>query len=134
MCSPSSFLELVGAACTAAACAVGSLGSDLGDLGAAAGLAAVVRAALCLEHQILPAACSIVAGESVLAETQYWLRNRADGPRRACVCVTSLGGSRAELIVEELDDERAQPSLELRSRSGGAGLGCSQSRPLTSPV
>jgi len=47
--------------------------TGLGDSGAASALAGIVQASLCLFQQILPTG------------PQFWLRDRASGPRRAVV-------------------------------------------------
>ena len=60
--------------------------------GAADGLVSVAMAAFCLQRQILPAD---------RGPSQFWLRNRADGPRRAEVSATSIGGNDARVILEE---------------------------------
>ncbi len=68
-----------------------SIQRDLGHAGAATGLAAVAKTALCLAHQILPTPSG----------PQFWLRNRAEGPRRAAVNASSLGGNHQLVILEE---------------------------------
>jgi PfaB family protein len=116
-------------------CAVGSVLSDLGHLGAATGLAAVIKAAVCLEQQIIPAPRGPSQWLRSLAEAmpslfvpggpQFWLRNRADGPRRAAVCVSSLGGGTGEVLLEEFEPPRVSrelsgPRLEaVRPRTAG---------------
>ena len=69
---------------------MGSVRSAIGRAGAATGLAAVVRAALCLYQQLIP-------GHGQDAQTlggpRFWLRNRAEGPRRAEVRTFGLGGT-----------------------------------------
>jgi PfaB family protein len=94
----------------------------IGDAGAAAGLASVVKACLAVYHEILPS--STAAPRPDLAanprfhaprEAQYWFRDRADGPRTAAV--TSLGteGNALHVIVQGADRakgravERLQP-------------------------
>ncbi len=94
----------------------GSVRSVVGRPGSATGLAAVVRAALCLYHQIVP---EHRLEERDLVGPQYWLRNRTDGPRRAEVHVSGLGGTSHILRLEAVEDheqprelielERAQP-------------------------
>jgi acyl transferase domain-containing protein/3-hydroxymyristoyl/3-hydroxydecanoyl-(acyl carrier protein) dehydratase len=63
------------------------------SLGAAAGLVSTARAAFSLYHQILPPDGS--------RAPQFWLRNRAEGPRRAEVNASSLGGNRLQIHLEE---------------------------------
>ena len=57
--------------------------------GAASGLATLVRAALCLYQQVLPDG------------PQHWLRDRADGPRRATVTAPGGGGEPVCVLLEE---------------------------------
>ena len=96
--------------------AMGSVRSAIGRPGAATGLAAVVRAALCLYQQIIPGHRQDARD---LGGPQFWLRNRAEGPRRAEVRTFGLGGTCHSLILEAVEDavqprevveiERAQP-------------------------
>ena len=96
--------------------AMGSVRSAIGRPGAATGLAAVVRAALCLYQQIIPGHRQDARDRG---GPQFWLRNRAEGPRRAEVRTFGLGGTCHTLILEAVEDavqprgvveiERAQP-------------------------
>jgi acyl transferase domain-containing protein/3-hydroxymyristoyl/3-hydroxydecanoyl-(acyl carrier protein) dehydratase len=70
---------------------------EVGHAGAAAGMAAVVKACLCLHRQILPPQ----DGRAV----QYWLRDRIDGPRRAAVGLTGADGGSAYVVLEEGEAE-----------------------------
>ena len=104
--------------------ALGSIAGDLGACGAASGLAAVAKAALCLEEQVVPGlrACPDWLGHTGASPgavflpngPQFWLRNRAEGPRRAGVLASNLGGFRQSVLLEEFEDER----VERRSGSG----------------
>jgi acyl transferase domain-containing protein/3-hydroxymyristoyl/3-hydroxydecanoyl-(acyl carrier protein) dehydratase len=94
-----------------AACGLGSVVGCLGQGGAATGLAAVARAALCLEQQILPEPgadvrrlqriASRLPAVFVPSGPQYWLRNRAEGPRRALVHVVGIGAVAHSAVLEE---------------------------------
>jgi acyl transferase domain-containing protein len=66
----------------------------LGDIGAAASLAALVAAALWLYCRLLPAR----AGERA---TQYWLEDRHLGPRRLTVTYANVGGEMCAALLEE---------------------------------
>jgi acyl transferase domain-containing protein/3-hydroxymyristoyl/3-hydroxydecanoyl-(acyl carrier protein) dehydratase len=106
----------------------GSIEAAIGRPGAASGLAAVVASALCLFQQMLPGpGCRMTAdaeigppGDAASGRPRFWLRNRAEGPRRAAVTAIGLGGSYHHLILEEpiasglpadgLEIERAQPA------------------------
>ncbi|WP_435019720.1 beta-ketoacyl synthase N-terminal-like domain-containing protein [Tundrisphaera sp. TA3] len=70
---------------------LGSASGRVGHAGIASGLAALVKAALELRHQIL-------APEG--APPRFWLRDRADGPRRAAVAAAGVDGNRVHLILE----------------------------------
>ena len=71
--------------------------SDIGHAGAATGIASVVKAALCLHHE--------VHGRS------YWLHNRADGPRQATVRVSSISGHHAQVSLVAATGTRCDPKL-----------------------
>ena len=76
--------------------------ADIGDAGAAAGIASIVKSALCLYHTTISALRdSHMSRPEFGAEkdlstpmaAQYWLRDRADGPRRASVNAVSVDGN-----------------------------------------
>jgi len=121
----------------------------IGHTGPACGLAGVVKTALALYQEILPPLAKISPLARLArakkrfhipAEPQYWLRNRAEGPRRAGVSALGLDGNCGHVVLEGLEQaagdrpvtERRQP-LGARSealfvledddaRSLGAGL------------
>lgn len=92
-------------------CKIGSVKADIGHAGAAAGLASLVKAALCLQYKILPplrnlnSLCSgwVHAKGQFAAPSapQYWLKNRADGPRRALVSGIGSDSSCSHVVLEE---------------------------------
>ncbi|MEK7722627.1 MAG: polyketide synthase, partial [Elusimicrobiota bacterium] len=92
-------------------CAIGAVKPVIGHTGAACGLAGVVKTALALYQEILPPLMKI----SPLAELarakkrfhiplqpQYWLRNRAEGPRRAGVSALGIDGNCGHVVLEGL--------------------------------
>lgn len=92
--------------------ALGSVKASIGHTGAVAGLASFLKTSLCLYHEILPLMPNFERpGPDALNSsifhvpgfTQYWLRNRNEGPRRACVCSMTTDGNCAHVIVESLD-------------------------------
>jgi 3-hydroxymyristoyl/3-hydroxydecanoyl-(acyl carrier protein) dehydratase/malonyl CoA-acyl carrier protein transacylase len=117
-CGLSSLLQSVPDGQSGASIALGSIASDLGACGAASGLAAVAKAALCLEEQVIPGprarpdwlgrSAAIPASVFVPEGSQFWLRNRAGGPRRAGVLASNLGGFRQSVLLEEFEDEPAE--------------------------
>jgi len=116
-------------------CAVGSILNDFGRLGAATGLAAVAKAAACLGEQIIPAQHHLAHRQYALPKAstsyfvpggrQFWLRNRADGLRRAGVCVFGLGGDRGDVVLEEFEpsSDVARPSLQAGANSDARPCG-----------
>ncbi|MDH3997760.1 MAG: type I polyketide synthase, partial [Desulfuromonadales bacterium] len=98
------------------ACYLGSACADVGHAGAAAGLASLIKATLCLDQQILPPLRNLetlrydwVRGKrSFVApnSARYWLRNRADGPRRALVSGIGVDGSCSHVVLEGLEQQR----------------------------
>ncbi|OWY72684.1 hypothetical protein B7486_07170 [cyanobacterium TDX16] len=95
----------------------------VGHCGAAAGMASLVRAALCLHHATLPGnwaspstGCNQSDSFHVPVEPQYWLRDRVDGPRRALVSATTSDGNSACVILEEqeaLSIPSREPALDM---------------------
>ena len=94
-------------------CALGSVKANIGHTGAAAGFASFVKTSFCLFQEIIPPLVNFqtpVAGLwedgafHIPAYPQYWLRNGADGPRRACIGSMTTDGNFAHLIVEGFED------------------------------
>ncbi len=73
--------------------AIPDAADDVGWAGAAAGVAALVKAVLCLHRQILPPKDDRAAS--------YWLRDRMDGPRRGAVGSSDVDGGRVDVVLEE---------------------------------
>jgi len=111
-------------------CAIGSVKANIGHTGAASGLASLVKTSLCLYHEIIPPLTNFIMPandrwqDSVFhmpAFPQYWLRDRKDGPRRACTAsLTSDGNcmhvilegfeySQKNLVLEKMEIERQRP-------------------------
>lgn len=104
-------------------CYYGSVKADIGHSGAAAGLASVVKTALCLDHRILPSLRHsarpvydwVRAGRRCVTpvDSQYWLANSAEGRRQALVCGIGGDGSCSHAVLEEYrcadDAETARP-------------------------
>ncbi|MDA0839661.1 MAG: beta-ketoacyl synthase N-terminal-like domain-containing protein, partial [Planctomycetota bacterium] len=90
---------------------VGSSKADIGHSGAAAALASVVKASLCLHQSVLPPlrhATSSILQDSNTPTLQYttprhWLRDRMAGPRRAGVTSFSVDGNCTHLVLEEAE-------------------------------
>ncbi|MCX5791271.1 MAG: beta-ketoacyl synthase N-terminal-like domain-containing protein, partial [Elusimicrobia bacterium] len=106
-------------------CALGAVKPVIGHTGAACGLAGVVKTALALYQEILPPLMKV----SPLAELarakkrfhiplepQYWLRNRAEGPRRAGVSALGADGNCGHVVLEGLEAAPAPERTELERR------------------
>ncbi|MHB9007572.1 MAG: beta-ketoacyl synthase N-terminal-like domain-containing protein [Limisphaerales bacterium] len=98
-------------------CRLGSAHADVGHAGAAAGLVAVVKTCLVLHQEILPALRGLDRPLPELEESrallapwfpQYWVRNRAEGPRRAGVCAASVDGNFMHVVLEAVEDEAGE--------------------------
>jgi PfaB family protein len=90
-------------------CAIGSLKANIGHTGSASALAAVVKANLCLYHEIIPPLANfMIPGDSLWHRKnfhlpiypQYWFRNRQDGPRKAVVGAMTPDGNCMHIILE----------------------------------
>ncbi|WP_321391508.1 beta-ketoacyl synthase N-terminal-like domain-containing protein [uncultured Desulfuromusa sp.] len=86
-------------------CKIGTVKTEIGHTGAAAGLASLVKTALCLQQRIFPPVNNLnflnSAQTLVSTGAQYWLHNNADGPRRAMVSGVGGDGSCSHVILEE---------------------------------
>ncbi|MEN8688332.1 MAG: polyketide synthase, partial [Desulfuromonadales bacterium] len=111
-------------------CYIGSAKADVGHTGAAAGLVSLVKAAVCLEQQVLPPLRNLqtmryewVRGKrSFIAPcaAQYWLRNRADGPRRALVAGLGVDGTCCHVLLEGVEAKGGHPAARFADRPLGA--------------
>lgn len=113
-------------------CAIGSVKSNIGHLGPAAGVAGVIKTVLSLEHGLIPPSLhyekpnpKIDFGQNpfyVNAALSAWKAN--GDPRRAGVSSFGMGGTNAHLILQEAppDDRPARPTrpahlLQLSART-----------------
>ena len=111
-------------------CYIGSAKADVGHAGAAAGLVSLIKAALCLEQQVLPSLRNLqtmrydwVRGKrSFVAPSaaQYWLRNRAEGPRRALVAGLGVDGTCCHVLLEGVEAKGGHPTGRFADRPLGA--------------
>jgi amino acid adenylation domain-containing protein len=105
-------------------CVLGSVKSNLGHLGAAAGVTGLIKATLCLERELIPPTLHFQRANPeidfkhspffVNAEPLEWKRGRE--PRRAGVSAFGLGGTNAHVILEEppkMDPPAPSRSLQL---------------------
>jgi len=86
-------------------CALASAASDIGFSGSAAGIASLVAGCLALHHEILPAGrVALPPTASGLffspAAPMYWLRDRAEGPRRAAIACRGADGTSMHVLIE----------------------------------
>ncbi|MCZ6787949.1 MAG: beta-ketoacyl synthase N-terminal-like domain-containing protein, partial [Planctomycetota bacterium] len=111
-----------------ATCHLGSVKADVGHAGAAAGLASIVKTALCLYQEVLPPLRGLRDPRPELAhgpflvarKPQYWLRNRADGPRRAGVSALGIDGGCAHVLLEEHERSKNEATRPERRQPLGA--------------
>jgi PfaB family protein len=97
-------------------CAISSVVEALGQSGAAGALASIVKTSLCLHQRLLPSSASHNNSGTELndnsalfvpAATQYWLRDREDGERRALVNAFSIDGNCLSAILEGVEEQDA---------------------------
>lgn len=92
---------------------VGSSKDRLGHAGAAAGLISLAKAALCLYHetlaplQQLTRALPATRGLRLLEQAQYWVHDRATGPRLAGVSCIARTGQCTHVLLEGVHAARA---------------------------
>ena len=99
-------------------CALGSVKSMVGHTKAAAGIAGLIKAALALDHKVLPPTIKVErplenleagAGAAVYVNTEKrpWVGTE-DHPRRAGVSAFGFGGSNFHCVLEEAGKEKAE--------------------------
>ncbi|MFE3170393.1 SDR family NAD(P)-dependent oxidoreductase [Amycolatopsis sp. NPDC059235] len=104
------FRALAGQPLPPGSCLLGSVKSNVGHLGTAAGVAGVIKTVLALHHERLPASIHVDAVNpelgladspfEVLTESRPWPR-QPGSVRRACVNSFGIGGTNAHVILEE---------------------------------
>jgi acyl transferase domain-containing protein/alpha-ketoglutarate-dependent taurine dioxygenase len=102
-------------------CGIGSVKSNIGHTGAAAGVAGLIKTALALKHGQLPASLHFerpnpnidFAASPFYVNTQLREWKRGPQPRRAGVSSFGIGGTNAHVVLEEVPE--IEPSGESRS-------------------
>lgn len=94
----------------AGSCAIGSVKSNIGHLGEAAGVAGAIKVILALNHRQLPPSLNFRAANPLIGleaspffvntELRAW-RPNGDAPLRAGVSSFGIGGTNAHLILEQ---------------------------------
>ncbi|HEV7517839.1 MAG TPA: condensation domain-containing protein, partial [Thermoanaerobaculia bacterium] len=100
----------------AGSCALGTVKSNIGHLGAAAGIAGLIKTVLALEHREIPRSLHFERPNPAIdfAASPFYVNARhaawpaGDGPRRAGVSSFGLGGTNAHAVLEEAPE--AAPS------------------------
>lgn len=89
-------------------CAIGSVKTNLGHLDAAAGIAGIIKTVLSLEHQKIPASLHFSRSnpEINFSETPFYVNTKltpwiSEGPKRAGIMSTGMGGTNAHVVLEE---------------------------------
>ncbi|MEU4249062.1 amino acid adenylation domain-containing protein [Amycolatopsis sp. NPDC026612] len=113
----------------ASACALSSVKSQLGHLGAAAGVVGLIRATLAVHHGVLPPTVDFRAPNPALDLGPFRVPTRAEpwpaGPRVAGVSSFGIGGTNAHVVLEQVRPvpvPRPEPvrCLVLSARSAAA--------------
>jgi acyl transferase domain-containing protein/3-hydroxymyristoyl/3-hydroxydecanoyl-(acyl carrier protein) dehydratase len=98
--------DIGAAASSASVQRVEDAAADVGHTGAASGLVSLVKASLCLYHEVIP---GLRAGGA----PQYWVRNRTDGPRRTVVGSTGVAGDSLQVVLESSESGQARAARPL---------------------
>src|SRR5882762_5563998 len=104
-------------------CAIGSVKTNVGHLDAAAAVAGMIKTILALKHRTLPPSLHFNQAnpEIDFQRTPFYVNTQlrkwtSDGPRRAGVMSTGMGGTNAHVVFEEA------PELQQSSRKGSSHL------------
>ena len=106
-------------------CAIGSIKSNLGHTVIAAGVAGVIKTALALKRETMPASLHYrsanpkidFASSPFFVNTELRSWPAGDSPRRAGVSSFGVGGTNAHVVLEEAPREEAYGPRAARSRS-----------------
>ncbi|WP_224360628.1 type I polyketide synthase [Hyalangium versicolor] len=114
-------------------CALGSVKSNFGHLGAAAGIAGLIKTTLALEHGELPPSLHCFTPNPAIdfANSPFYVNTQLkpwnpSTPRRAGVSAFGIGGTNAHVVLEEAPvrpasgPHRARQLLTLSARSDAA--------------
>ncbi|RZB32385.1 MAG: hypothetical protein SRB2_04390 [Desulfobacteraceae bacterium Eth-SRB2] len=113
-------------------CVLGSVKPNIGHAGAASGLASLVKTSLCLYQEIIPPLNNFIKSGHQSWKTgafhmpafpQYWLRDRKDGPRRACTGAMTTDGNCMHVILESVEYESVERIPEKVTRERKRPLG-----------
>ena len=98
-------------------CAIGSVKTNIGHLDAAAGIAGIIKTVLALKHRQLPPTLHFKKANAEIdfAKTPFFVNTRlldwpSNGPRRAGVMATGMGGTNAHIVLEEAPEPAATAS------------------------
>jgi amino acid adenylation domain-containing protein len=98
----------------ATACALSSVKSQIGHLGAAAGVVGLIRATLAVHHGVLPPTLDFRAPNPALDLGPFRVPTRAEpwpaGPRVAGVSSFGIGGTNAHVVVESVRPAAPRPA------------------------
>lgn len=105
-------------------CRLGALKGNLGHLDVAAGIAGLIKAALCIQHRTLvptvnfaqenPALKLQARGFSVQQSTEFW--PETNGLRTAGVSAFGIGGTNAHAILQEFPEQRSDEVSVIEAR------------------
>ncbi len=97
-------------------CAIGSVKPNIGHLDAAAGIAGIIKTVLALKHKELPPSLNYTQAnpEIDFPSTPFYVNTRltawkSEGPRKAGVVSTGMGGTNAHLVLEEAPPIAPEP-------------------------
>jgi len=105
------------------AIAIGSVKSNIGHLGAAAGVAGLIKSTLALKHGILPKSLHFkspnpkleIEKSSFFINAENLKLNKTDSPARAGVSSFGIGGTNAHVVLESFDDVANQTTNEIKN-------------------
>lgn len=117
-------------------CAIGSVKTNIGHADIAAGMASIIKTALMLKHQVIPASLHYKKSNPAIhfEQTPFYVNDQFNSwpaqpffPRRAGINSSGIGGTNAFLILEEarkggLPPEHDSPQLILVSAKTPAAL------------
>lgn len=101
-------------------CAIGSLKTNMGHLGTAAGAASVIKSALALKHKVIPESLNYekpnpkldIENSPFYVASELERIEASDEPARAGISALGIGGTNAHVILEEPPEVESSESRD----------------------
>lgn len=107
--------------CAAGPVSIGSVKANVGHTGAAAGIASLIKTALCLYRKIIPPFTPVGESENNIlqkdgfylpSQPEHWPMDVENGCRRACTGAVTTDGNCMHVVLESFEDALTDDTLQ----------------------